>query len=721
MHRRTSHGRHTRTTHHFLPTHQITPRTGPVPHPTVSSVASDYEQLRTLLGLIEHDRREYCPAHVIQTLAPAIPLLIRSLPAPGVIASLELLMWAQDQCGDYKNLKQLGATLIQQDTRQWPSAFINRIAYLTGGEKCDHTPLGQATRWLAGAVRAIDNTILTHDVFRLPHHTIYQRIMMILQQFPLGDTFTLHRLIMNLTNEELRNIAIQQATYNVGAPKAVPCLAPKDIRVRPRIVFTGEDFNARPTGLLIRRFVDHPPPDMDIFIIQIGPPTPESHEYSFRDKHVRYFEVTTVEAAQTILSQHRFDAIIDTKGLMFKNHCSLLSPRRAPLQVHWLAYPGTIGIPNLDYIIGDPIVTPRDNSRHALEHVIRLPECYQINDDAFSIQPMSDVPRMVRRPGRMLMACVNMNYKICPDTIDAWNEILRRCPHVDLAIVCRSKDAITNISHAFRSAGISADRIQVHIGQLRPQFLANMKHDVDVAVDPFRCPGHTTASDAYTAGVPVVSLYTDTYHGSVAHSLATTLGLSAILTATSSRDYVDKVIALLSDPDLLTEVRSEVRFQRRWNTLYDPYRYMSHFWDGLRIAFRRCKTDGWAAKDINVRPQPRFMDPVDITAKTFTFHDRTNRAVTRLLLDGEPVIVSAWHNEVWVGKRCVTTSFRPEGSPDQTPSTLAQANVPLRITRSGKKSAVLQGATPVLLGIPYPSAVACETGTVLDQDCVRPQ
>lgn len=711
MHRRTSHGRHNRiTTHHVLPHNRPPPSRG-----GAAAASSDYDQLRSTIARIEHDRREYRPTHAIQILAPAVPLLIRSLPAPGAIASLELLMWAQDQCGEYATLRQLAHTLVQLDTRQWPSAFVNRVAYLANVEKCDHTPLGQATRWLVGAVRAIDNTNLTHDVFRLPHAHIYQRIMLILQQFPLGDTFTLHRLIMNLTNEELRNIAIQQATYNVGAPQAVPCLAPSEIRVRPKIVFTGEDFNSRPTGLLIRRFVDHPPPDMDLHIVQIGPPTPEGHEYSFRNKNVRYFEVSTVEAAQALLSQHKFDAIIDTKGLMFKNHCSLLSPRRAPLQVHWLAYPGTLGIPNLDYIIGDPIVTPRDNSRHALENVIRLPECYQINDDAFQVQPMSSAPRMVRRPGRMLIACVNMNYKVCPDTVAAWQTILRRCPNVDLAVVCRSKEAVTNIARAFQSAGFSADRIQAHMGQLRPQFLANMKNDVDLAVDPFRCPGHTTASDAYTAGVPVVSLFTDTYHGSVAHSLAKTLGLDAMLTATSPKDYIAKVVTLINDPELMAELRESIRFERRWNTLYDPCRYMVHFWDGLRIALRRCKTEGRLAKDINVRPQPRFADPVEITTKSFVIHDRTNSAVTRLLFDGEPVMISPWHREVWVGKRCVTTTF-DSGAKADASADLSALNVPLRITRSSKKSAVLQGVTPVLLGIPYPSVVEHAHGTNLSQD-----
>jgi len=674
---------------------------------------NEYDTLKLLVERVKNHRSEYVPTQTIIQLEPHIPLLLKSLPSPAAISMIELLLWAYDQCGLYDKMRGMAKRVVQEGQNKMPSVLWNRVCYLVAPSKCDRSLLGQTAQWLAGAVDAIDHTNLIHDVYRLPHREIAARIMLVMEHFPLGDTFTLHRLIMGLTSEELRRIAIQQAMYNVGAPKQTASLPAYAIRKRPKIVFTGEDFNARPTGLLIRRFIDHLPPDMELAVIQIGNPTPSENDYSFRTKGVDYHEVKSPEEARTILDRNRYDAIVDTKGLMFKNHCCLLQPRRAPLQVHWLAYPGTLGVPTLDYTIGDPVVTPVDGRRQLVEKVIRMPECYQINDDAFRIDTISPTKgAMRRRPGRMLIACVNMNYKICPDTILAWQQILRTCPHVDLAIVCRSKKSKAAIALAFKAAHFRSERIQTHLGQGRPQFLANMRRDVDLVVDPFRCPGHTTASDAFTAGVPVVSLLTDTYHGSVAQSLTRQIGLEKELTAMTSADYVSKVINFLQHPDQLNSVRSKIRQQRRWSTLYDPKRYMDHFWDGIRAALAATKR-GVIDGDIDIKPRHRFTPVPIVNSNAFTIKSISNRAVVRLVFDDDTqVMVSEFHGEVWVGERQLTDSFSVMQEEEGKVKKLGD-NHELRFTRSSKGTCVLQGSRPVLLGIPFPKSVHIEDSVVL--------
>lgn len=674
---------------------------------------NEYDTLKLLVERVKNHRSEYVPTQTITQLEPHITLLLKSLPSPAAVSMLELLLWAYDQCGLYDKMRGVAKGVVQEGQNKMPSVLWNRACYLVAPSKCDRSVLGQAAKWLAGAVDAIDHTNLIHDVYRLSHREIAARILLVMQHFPLGDTFTLHRLIMGLTSEELRRIAIQQALYNVGAPKQTACLPAHAIRKRPKIVFTGEDFNARPTGLLIRRFIDHLPPDMELAVVQIGNPTPSDNDYSFRAKGVDYHEVKSPEEARSILDRNRYDAIVDTKGLMFKNHCCLLQPRRAPLQVHWLAFPGTLGVPTLDYTIGDPVVTPPDGRRQLVEKVIRLPECYQINDDAFRIGSISPTKgAMRRRPDRMLIACVNMNYKICPETVLAWQHILRACPHVDLAIVCRSKKSKAAIALAFKAAHFRPERIQAHMGQGRLQFLANMRRDVDLVVDPFRCPGHTTASDAFTAGVPVVSLLTDTYHGSVAQSLTRQIGLEKELTALTSSDYIGKVIHLLQHPEQLNSVRAKIRQQRRWSTLYDPKRYMDHFWDGMRAALAATKA-GTTANDIDVEPRLRFTAAPVSNPNAFTIKSLSNRAITRLLFDNDTqVMVSEFHGEVWVGERLLTDTFSVLQEEEGKAKRLGN-NHELRFTRSAKGTCVLQGSRPVLLGIPYPKSVSIEDSVVL--------
>jgi hypothetical protein len=688
------------------------------PQQNNTTTASDYDQLKTLVERAKTYRPEYHPTRATSLLTPATPLLHRALPSPAAVSCLELLLWALDQCGEYDKLRATAKSIVALGAHRMPSVLWNRACYLAAATQCDNTELGQTARWLAGALEAINNTNLVHDIYTLPHAEIHRRIMLVMKHFPLGDTFTLHRLIMRLSNEELCTLASQQALYNMGSDQPVPCLLPHQIRGRPKIVFTGEDFNARPTGLLIRRFIDHPPPDMELHVIQIGNPTPIANQYSFRAAHIHYHETGNAEQARAILDQHRFDAIVDTKGLMFKNHCCLLSPRRAPLQIHWLAFPGTLGVPNLDYTIGDPIVTPPGNARHLLENVIRMPECYQINDDSFKIEPQSAPPKIHRRPGRLLLACVNMNYKICHETVLAWQRILRQCPDVDLAVVCRSKAAIAAVSLAFRSAQFRADRIQAHMGQPRMPFLTNIRQEVDLVVDPFRCPGHTTASDAFTAGIPVVSLVTDTFHGSVGHSLATAMGLADELTARTPHEYIEKTVALLRDTPRREALRARVRQQRRWSTLYDSRRYMDLFWSGIRAALKNTKA-GAERSDIDIVSTSRFGPEValDQTVAAFTAHIHPGQAVSRFILNDVQVMVSMVHGEVWAGERCLTTEFQPTAQPPAQPPS-PDGNVQVRFSRSAKGTCVVQGLRPVLLGIPFPRRLQSESGTLCTTEIV---
>ena len=51
----------------------------------------------------------------------------------------------------------------------------------------------------------------------------------------------------------------------------------------------------------------------------------------------------------------------------------VLAQRPAPLQVTWLGFPGTTGAPFIDYLIGDPLVTPLQLAPHYSEKLAQLP------------------------------------------------------------------------------------------------------------------------------------------------------------------------------------------------------------------------------------------------------------------------------------------------------------------------------------------------------------
>ena len=67
----------------------------------------------------------------------------------------------------------------------------------------------------------------------------------------------------------------------------------------------------------------------------------------------------------------------------------MLALRPAPIQAHYLGYPGTLGGTLVDYLIGDAVVTPPEHAADYTETLVVLPGSYQVNDRA---RPIADAP-----------------------------------------------------------------------------------------------------------------------------------------------------------------------------------------------------------------------------------------------------------------------------------------------------------------------------------------
>ena len=74
------------------------------------------------------------------------------------------------------------------------------------------------------------------------------------------------------------------------------------------------------------------------------------------------------------------DILVDLKGATHDTLLPVFAARPAPLQVTWLGFPGSTGAPYIDYLIGDPVVTPLAHAGHFAEKIAQMPLCYQPND-----------------------------------------------------------------------------------------------------------------------------------------------------------------------------------------------------------------------------------------------------------------------------------------------------------------------------------------------------
>jgi protein O-GlcNAc transferase len=100
-------------------------------------------------------------------------------------------------------------------------------------------------------------------------------------------------------------------------------------------------------------------------------------------------------------------------GYMKHNRLGIFAFRPAPVQVEYLGYPGTTGADFIDYLITDHVVTPKGDNTYYSENLVRLPHCYQINDNTQKISAKSFNRAECGLPQNAFVFCsFNTDYKI---------------------------------------------------------------------------------------------------------------------------------------------------------------------------------------------------------------------------------------------------------------------------------------------------------------------
>ena len=79
------------------------------------------------------------------------------------------------------------------------------------------------------------------------------------------------------------------------------------------------------------------------------------------------------EEAAKLAREDGIDIAVDLKGLTANNRLAIFAYRPAPVQNHYLGYPGTTGAPFIDYLIADNIIVPEGKIRHYLEKLLASP------------------------------------------------------------------------------------------------------------------------------------------------------------------------------------------------------------------------------------------------------------------------------------------------------------------------------------------------------------
>jgi predicted O-linked N-acetylglucosamine transferase (SPINDLY family) len=285
------------------------------------------------------------------------------------------------------------------------------------------------------------------------------------------------------------------------------------------------------------------------------------------------------------IEEDAIDILVDLAGHTAQNRAPVLRCKPAPVQVLYIGYPGTSGLPETDYLVADRHVCPPGTERFYTERIARLDGsywCYRPADGA----PEPGPPPLARN-GYVTFGSFNALQKMSDATVAAWVGILKAVPlaHLMLKSLAFADEGTRRaVQGRFARADIEPARVEVLPPSDNAAFLAEYRR-VDVALDPFPYNGGTTSCDALWMGVPLVTFAGERFCARMGLSLLKHVGLPELV-AHAAPDYVRIAVELARDPARIAALRDSLRPRMAASPLCDSVRVTRELEDAYRLMWR---------------------------------------------------------------------------------------------------------------------------------------
>jgi protein O-GlcNAc transferase len=352
---------------------------------------------------------------------------------------------------------------------------------------------------------------------------------------------------------------------------------PRD-RDKLRVAYLSADFRVHAVATLIAELFElHDRARFEVLAISFGPDDGSQMRSRIVQSVDQFHDVSAhgdLEIAK-LIKDLEVDIAVDLMGHTRHARIGILAPRPAPVQTSYLGYPGTTGADFIDYVIADPIVLPFADQPFYSERIVHVPDCYQVNDRRRAIASQVPTRWQAGLPEQaFVFCCFNNSFKITAEVFEVWMRLLRQVDASVLWVLECNEVAGGNLRREAEARSIDPARLifapfvdaEVNLARLS---LA------DLFLDTLPYNGHTTASDALWAGLPLLTCAGRSFAGRVAASLLHAAGLPQ-LTTRNLEEYEALALKLAAEPSLLQSIRRKLAANRLECPLFDTDRFRRH-------------------------------------------------------------------------------------------------------------------------------------------------
>jgi len=252
----------------------------------------------------------------------------------------------------------------------------------------------------------------------------------------------------------------------------------------------------------------------------------------------------STEDSIKLITKHNIDILIDLSGHTNGGRPDIFSHRVCPIQVTYLGYPCTSGIPNMDFRIGDEFADLSKFEQQNTEEMLKLPVAM------WSYKSWSDMPSNI----------TNTPFQ---------------------------KNAYITFGSANNHAeGVSRDRVKlIHYSPTKLEHW-NTLNDIDIALDTFPYNGTTTSCDLLSLGVPIVTLSGQSHVSRTTGSILHTLGLDSWI-ANSEADFIKVCQEKARAVKELSNLKKSIPTTFKNSSLGNPKIFITHYETLLENALKK--------------------------------------------------------------------------------------------------------------------------------------
>lgn len=374
----------------------------------------------------------------------------------------------------------------------------------------------------------------------------------------------------NIVNKKYKNLEL-----NLSSVK---------LKKKLKIGFVSADFRSHPVGYFILDILKIlKKNDLELFGYYNS-----EHEDDYTnllkndfDKFYKISSISDNDLCELILND-KIDILIDMSGHTGDTRIPIFVMKPALIQITWAAWLATTGIKEIDYIIGDSVVTPKEHQDHYVEKILQLPNIW-CHLSTSNIKNMHSARSPALINNYITFGSFNHFHKMNDRVIKTWSKILLSVPNSYLLL---KNFQINNflykkkIIDAFKKNGVLEDRLTLETSSEREDLLLTY-NKIDIALDTFPYSGGTTSFEATWMGVPLLTMEGETFISRCGVSINKNLGQYSWI-AKDVDQYIKMAIDYSRDFKKLDLIRSFLRDNARGSALFDSVLFGNNFSDLLK-------------------------------------------------------------------------------------------------------------------------------------------